>query len=232
MLIDSKENKQKILQHFLNACVFAGWNQKALEEAFEKSQIDIKFLPFIFENGALDVADFFIREIDNQMVEDTKDLDFTKMKIRDKIKTLVATRIKINAKYKPQVKQLVSFYLRPKNARHALKNAYKTADLMWKIAGDTSTDYNYYTKRITLAKIYIRVLYSFANDHSDNNQKTLDVLDREIEKVIQFATFKFKVKNRLNQTNEMLKKASQIKGDLLSDPKKFIKKLPFFRLHK
>jgi hypothetical protein len=39
MLIDSKINKQKILNHFLEICLFEGWSQKALEMAFVKSEI-------------------------------------------------------------------------------------------------------------------------------------------------------------------------------------------------
>lgn len=236
MLIDSPENKQKILNNFLEICLFEGWNQKALELAFIKSEIDVKFLPFIFENGCSDIANLFIRMIDNKMQEATINMDFGQMKIRDKIKNLVKIRLKINQEYKPQLQKLIHFYLHPKNINLAFKNAYKTADLMWKIAGDNATDFNFYTKRLILAKIYIRVLFSFVKDQSDNYQKTLDLLDKEIEKVMQFAAFKFKVKNRCNQTGEVLKKAKKIKNDFCQDstnwPKNFIKKLPFFRLYK
>jgi ubiquinone biosynthesis protein COQ9 len=232
MLIDSLDNKQKILQNFLETCLFEGWSQKALELAFTKSDIDIKFLPFIFENGCVEIADFFIRTIDQKMQEAAIGIDFKQMKIRDKIKNLVKIRLEINQQYKPQLQKLVHFYFQPKNASYAFKNSYKTADLMWKMAGDNSTDYNFYSKRIILAKIYIRVLFSFVKDESPNYQKTLDLLDREIEKVMQFAAFKFKVKNRCIKIGEMLKKSEQVRDDFRQDPKSFIKKLPFFRLYK
>ncbi len=232
MLIDSLENKQKILDHFLETCLFEGWNQKALEAAFLKSEIDIKFLPFIFENGCLDIADFFVRMIDAKMQKVTTGIDFGQMKIRDKIKNLVKIRLKINQEYKPQLQKLIHFYLHPKNIGLGLKNSYKTADLMWKIAGDNATDFNFYSKRIILTKVYIRVLFSFVKDESNNYQKTLDLLDKQIEKVMKFAAFKFKVKNRCDQGYKTLKKAEQIKKDFCQNPKNFIKKLPFFRLYK
>jgi ubiquinone biosynthesis protein COQ9 len=236
MLIDSPENKQKILDHFLETCLFEGWSQKALECAFLKAEIDVKFLPFIFENGCVDIANLFIKMIDSKMEEKSKDLDFEKMKIRDKIKNLVKVRLSINQEYKPQLQKLTHFYSHPKNIGLALKNSYKTADLMWKIAGDNATDFNFYSKRIILAKIYIRVLLSFVKDESEDYKKTLDLLDLQIDKVMRFAAFKFKVKNRCNQTGEMLKKAKEIKGEikteLYKNPKDFIKKLPFFRLYK
>ncbi len=236
MLIDSLANKQKILKHFLEICLFEGWNQKALELAFTHAKIDIKFLPFIFENSVADIADFFIRVLDKKMQEAAIGVDFGAMKIRDKIKTLVRIRLQINQEYKPQLQKLIHFYLHPKNMSCAFKNSYKTADLMWKLAGDSATDFNFYSKRIILAKIYIRVLFYFVKDESENYYKTLDFLDSQIEKVMQFTAFKFKVKNRCNQTGEMLKKAREIKGKIKTDfcqnPKSFIKKLPFFRLCK
>jgi ubiquinone biosynthesis protein COQ9 len=236
MLIDSPTNKQKILNHFLETCLLEGWSQKALELAFVKAEIDVKFLPFIFENGCVDIADFFIKTIDNKMQEASMELDFGKMKIRDKIKNLVKIRLKINQECRPQLQKLIHFYLHPKNIGFAFKNSYKAADLMWKIAGDNATDFNFYSKRIILAKIYIRVLLCFVKDQSENYQKTLDLLDNQIEKVIRFAAFKFKVKNRCTQSVGVLKKTTEIKekikNDLLQNPKNFIKKLPFFRLYK
>jgi ubiquinone biosynthesis protein COQ9 len=232
MLVDSVENKQKILDNFLEICLFEGWSQKTLELAFIKAEIDVKFLPFVFENGCVDIANLFVETIDAKMQENALGFDFTQMKIRDKIKTLVKIRLEINQKYKPQLQKLIHFYLHPKNTLLAFKTSYKAADLMWKIAGDNATDFNFYSKRIILAKIYIRVLLCFVKDNSDNNYRTLALLESQIEKVMQFAAFKFKVKNRCNQTGKMLEKVKEIKDDFCQNPKKFVKKLPFFRLYK
>ena len=232
MLIDSIENKQKILDHFLELCVFEGWNEKTLKQSLIKAEIDVKFLPFIFENGCLDVAKFFVTKIDLEMEKEVENIDFTEMKIRDKIKNLVKTRLKINQEFKPQLAKLVQFCLQPKNIGFAFKSAYKTADLIWRIAGDSATDFNFYSKRLILAKIYIRVLLCFIKDDSTNHQKTLDLLDRQIEKVMSFASFKFKVKDNITTATNCFKKTSQIKQDCCNNPKDFIKKLPFFRLFK
>ena len=232
MLIDSTENKQKILQYFLELCTFEGWGDDALRQAFVKAEIDVKFLPFVFEKGCIDVADFFVRQIDEEMQKNCSGIDFSQMKIRDKIKNLVKIRLKINQKYQAQIRCLIAFYLKPSHIRFALENSYKTADLMWNLAGDNATDFNFYSKRLILAKIYIRVLLCFAKDKSENYQKTLDLLDKEIEKVMQFASFKFKVKSNFAKAGDVAKKASQIKNDFCQNPKDFIKKLPFFRLYK
>ena len=247
MLFDSIENKQKILYNFLDICIFEGWCQKALEQSLIKAEIDVKFSSFIFENGCLDVANFFIQTIDEKMQQEAKSLDFSQMKIRDKIKNLVKIRLQINQQYKPQIQKLIHFYLHPKNIGCAFENSYKVADLMWKMIGDNATDFNFYSKRIILAKIYIRVLLCFAKDESVNHQKTFNLLDRQIEKVMQFSAFKSKVKNKLNKFKEGFQDFYQDHSSTNSsgaqgqsgfnskakfDPKSFIKKLPFIRLYK
>jgi len=232
MLIDSIQNKQKILDQFLELCIFEGWNENTLKKALIKAEIDIKFLPFIFENGCLDLTDFFIKEIDKKMQKEVEYIDFNEIKIRDKIKTLVKIRLKINQEFKPQLQKLVQFCFNPKNISFAFNNSYKTADLMWRIAGDNATDFNFYSKRLILAKIYIRVLLCFVKDDSANHQKTLDLLDRQIEKVMSFASFKLKVKDNIAKATNCFNQTSKIKKDLCDNPKNFIKKLPFFRLFK
>jgi ubiquinone biosynthesis protein COQ9 len=232
MLIDSTHNKQKILQHFLEICIFEGWNENALKQSMIKAEIDIKFLPFIFENGCIDLTKFFIEQVDKKMQKEVEDINFSEIKIRDKIKTLIKARLKINQEFKPQLQKLIQFYFTPQNICLAFKSSYKTADLIWTISGDNSTDFNFYSKRLILAKIYIRVLLCFIKDNSTNNQKTINLLDQQIEKVMNFAAFKFKVRNNFWQAKKCFDKTSQIKQDLCNSPRDFIKKLPFIRLFK
>lgn len=217
MLIDSVENQQKILHHFLELCCLEGWSSKTLEAAFVKADIDVKFVNLIFANGASDVADLFVRNIDEKMIREVEKIDLSQMKISDKIKALIKIRLNLNLPYQQQIKKLISFYSQPSNAIYGFKNIYHSADLMWKLIGDNATDFNFYSKRIILSKVYIRVLFCFARDDSANHQKTFDLLDSQIKKVVQFTAFKFKLKNSINK---------------ISNPKDFIKKLPFFRLYK
>ncbi len=62
MILDSVENKRKILQNFLKIAAFEGWGEATLDKAFELSQIDPKFKNLIFETGCLDLIEFYIVE--------------------------------------------------------------------------------------------------------------------------------------------------------------------------
>ena len=69
MIIDSIANKRKILSKFLEICVFEGWGDEAVRKAVIECGFEEKWANLIFENGAMDIADFFIKENDRLMVE-------------------------------------------------------------------------------------------------------------------------------------------------------------------
>ena len=85
--------------------------------------------------------------------------------------------------------------LKPNSILGANKILFKIADEIWFLAGDKSTDYNYYTKRIILMKIYAITFSFFVFDDSKNLEKTKKFLDKEINLVLKFGSLKKKLKN-------------------------------------
>ena len=83
----------------------------------------------------------------------------------------------------------------PFNAGLALKLLYKTVDAMWYAAGDTSTDFNFYTKRATLAGVYSSTLLYWLNDRSAGGEATWGFLDRRIDDVMKIEKLKSQVKS-------------------------------------
>jgi ubiquinone biosynthesis protein COQ9 len=67
-----------------------------------------------------------------------------------------------------------------------LRLGWNSADAMWRLAGDTATDYSHYTKRTILAGLYAATLAIFVGDESDGKAETLAFLDRRIEGVMRF----------------------------------------------
>jgi ubiquinone biosynthesis protein COQ9 len=61
---------------------------------------------------------------------------------------------------------------------------------MWRIAGDTSTDFNHYTKRMTLGAVYGSTLLVWLDDQSEGWSETAAFLDRRIDQVMRFEKFK------------------------------------------
>ncbi len=243
MLIDSVENKRKILKNFLEIVAVSGWNKSSLHEALKKSSIDHKFLPLIFPNNLLDLADFYVEE-NNEILQQkiAKITDFDHQKIRDKIRFCLYQRFVLEQKNKSAISALSHYYFDPKNLFNfevgfrpkiqALKNCFKIADEIWRLINDQSTDFNFYTKRLTLAKIILQTIPVFLKDEDSELSKTKKFIDSKIEKVMQFEKLKFKTKEAGTNLVNFLQSSLLNSDSSFKKPSQIIKNLPFIRLFK
>ncbi len=241
MLLNSNETKERILSEFLSICSFDGWNKEALTKAIVHCGIEEKFSPLIFENGCLDLAEFYIESYNQKAAKKISHIeDFKSQKIRDKIRLALYARFEVEEHNRLALQRLISFYLDPKNFTsvengprpmfQGLKNCYKVADFIWSNIGDQSTDFNFYTKRLTLAKIILRSVSVFVKDDSDNFANTKNFIDLEIEKVMKFESYKARVKKISNFAKKSVCHVFLHENGTLKSPKEIIKNLPFFRL--
>jgi ubiquinone biosynthesis protein COQ9 len=106
-----------------------------------------------------------------------------------------------------------------------MRNCFKIADFIWREIRDQSTDFNFYTKRLTLAKIILRSLLVFVKDDSENFTKTKNFIDSQIANVMKFEKRKMQVK-------KIVTAAFLNENGGLKSPKEIVKNLPFFRLIK
>jgi len=241
VILDSVETKHRILAEFLPICSFDGWTKEAVLKAMNNCGISENFFNLIFENGCVDLAEFYIESQNQKSAEEIAKIDnFHSKKIRDKIRLSLYERFEVEETNKVVLQRLINFYLNPKNFTsfevgsrpmiQGLKTSFKIADSIWTNIGDQSTDFNFYTKRLTLGKIIFRSLLIFVKDESADFAKTRSFIDSEIEKVMEFE----KRKAKLKKVSVVAKKACgefflDEKGSLKS-PKEIIKNLPFFRL--
>src|SRR5262249_29371174 len=112
------------------------------------------------------------------------------LKIRDRIKLAVRTRIEQTVGGKESVRRGLAMLAFPFNTPLAARLVYRTVDAIWYAAGDTSTDFNFYTKRATLAGVYSSTLLCWLNDRSEGNEETWSFLDRRIDDVMRFEKWK------------------------------------------
>ena len=75
------------------------------------------------------------------------------------------------------------------------KLGWRAADAMWRAAGDSTTDLNHYSKRITLSAVYASTLLVFVNDDSADHADSRAFLARRVEDVMRFEKTKAKFRN-------------------------------------
>lgn len=175
------------------AAAFDGWSAAAVAQAADQHGIDPNVAALAFSGGAMAMIAAWIASIDAAMARSFADGTLTAQPIRQRIRTLVRFRLEAIAGREEALRRAIAIMAMPQNAAQSLRLGWASADAMWRLAGDTATDYNHYTKRTLLAGIYAATLAIYVNDESEAKAETLAFLDRRIEGVMRFEKAKAKL---------------------------------------
>ena len=168
------------------AAVFDGWTEAAVNNAAQGQGVAPATARIAFPGGAMDMIAAWIESIDADMARALTAERLGNLPIRERIRALVQFRLDALAGREEALRRALSIMAMPQNAVQAARLGWHSADAMWRLAGDTSTDYNHYTKRVTLAGVYAATLLVFANDQSDGKAATTAFLARRIDGVMRF----------------------------------------------
>jgi ubiquinone biosynthesis protein COQ9 len=165
---------------------FDGWGETAIDNAATAEGLDPDVARLAFPGGAIDAIDAWFAAIDQQMVAALPAELLAPMKIRARIAGQVEARLAALAPDRESLRRALAILAMPQHALHAAKLGWRAADLMWRRAGDTATDYNHYTKRGILAGVYAATITVFLDDESDGHADTRAFLDRRIDGILKF----------------------------------------------
>lgn len=166
--------------------VFDGWGDEALNAAAEMADIDPAVARLAFKGGTMTMITAWIAATDAAMEAEFADGRLGNMPIRERIRLLVEFRLEHVAPLREALRRALAIQAMPQNVAATLKLGWQSADTMWRLAGDTATDYNHYTKRAILGSLYAATLAIFVEDESDDWEETRAFLARRIENVMQF----------------------------------------------
>jgi ubiquinone biosynthesis protein COQ9 len=170
--------------------VFDGWSAKAVDSAAAQLGIEPIQARLAMPKGQAAMIDLYIQEVDRALEAWFTPKRLANMKIREKIRALVWRRLEIMAPAREAVRRALAILAMPQNVPLALRIGWRTADLMWRIAGDTATDFNHYTKRMTLGAVYSSTLLVWLNDESEGWVETAAFLHRRIDDVMKIEKVK------------------------------------------
>ena len=170
--------------------VFDGWTAKAVESAAGQLGIDSAVARLAFPKDQAGMIDAYIAAVDAAMAAHFTPQVIGALKVRERIRELVWFRLQAMGPAREAVRAGLSILAMPQNAMKGLSIGWRGADLMWRIAGDTSTDFNHYTKRLTLSALYAATLLAWLDDRSEGWTDTSAFLDRRIADVMRFEKWK------------------------------------------
>jgi ubiquinone biosynthesis protein COQ9 len=170
--------------------VFDGWTRRAVDSAAAQLGIDSVQARLAMPKSQAAMIDLYIQEVDRSLEAWAMLERLETMKIRGKIRALVWRRLEIMGPAREAVRRALAILAMPQNVPLALRIAWRTADRLWRIAGDTSTDFNHYTKRMTLGAVYGSTLLVWLDDESDKWSETAAFLDRRIDDAMRIEKYK------------------------------------------
>lgn len=182
--------REQILAVALQHAGDVGWG-KAFERALEEEDGDIGILAF---GSTKDLVLHFFADGDRRMLEVLAGANLEEMRVRDKIRFAVKSRLEVDLAYREAVRRAISFLSLPRLLPAEVSALYGSADAMWRGIGDKSVDFNFYSKRSILAMIHGSTTLFWLDDNSEGREATWKFLDRRIEVVMSFEGLKSKVR--------------------------------------
>jgi len=194
--MDDQTAREAVLAAALPHAAFDGFTDSVLQKA--AMEAGVKDVARLFENGPISLVEFYSTWADAQMEAKLAATDLKAMKIRARIAAAVKARLSVLAPHKEAARRAAALLSLPMHAALGARLVYRTVDAMWRAAGDTSTDFNFYTKRGILAGVYGSTAMRWFNDAGEDEKATDEFLAARIENVMQFEKFKAKAKEALS----------------------------------
>jgi ubiquinone biosynthesis protein COQ9 len=173
---------------------FDGWNHRGLDAAAAVLGVPPERARLAFPGGGVQMIDAWFASIDRGMAAKLTPEALAAMKIRERITALIEARVDMIAPHREALRRALAVLALPQNVAAATRLGWRAADRMWRLAGDSATDFAHYTKRLTLAAVYGATLLALLDDEGEDLAETRAFLRRRIDDVMRFERLKARIK--------------------------------------
>jgi ubiquinone biosynthesis protein COQ9 len=189
MLNLTKLEKERILKYFYKNYQNINFDNIDKDDFFKKNT-RLNF--FEKEELLLAVSSLVFEDLDKNFLKKTKSNINKITKTNDKISFLLNKRFQLEVRNKNLIKKIFIHLIRNNNSKKALNYIYYVADIIWKISSDRSVDFNYYTKRLILSSVYLKILILiFYRDNLTEKDIELEI-QKSLEHIKLVSQFKIK----------------------------------------
>lgn len=180
--------RDKIMLATLDQVPFDGVSNRSLKDGVSSAGYKPSMSLRAFPGGVRDLVEHFSDWSNRQMLIEAEKLDLSKTGIREKIHAHIKARFKIYTPHKEAVRRLSSWLVLPQNAGLATNLTWNVSSTIWYAVGDTSSDWNYYSKRALLAAALSATLLYWLSDEGNEESdypETWAFLDRRLNGIVQ-----------------------------------------------
>ena len=188
------ELRPRLVAAMLPDVPFDGWTALARDAAAYAQGVDRDIAAMALPDSAA-MVDAYIAHADTLMVASIGDV--SGLKVRDRIRLALRSRLEAASADREAVRRALAVLAQPQHAGLAARSLWRTADTMWRAAGDTATDFNHYSKRAILGAVYSASLLYWLDDDSDDHEATWAFIDRRIDSIMKFEKTKASAKKAM-----------------------------------
>ena len=144
------------------------------------------------EELILAVSNLFFEDLDKNFLNETKAYINKIKKTNEKISFLLNKRFQTEKKNKDLIKKIFIHLIKNNNSNKVLNYIYSVADTMWKYSNDRSVDFNYYTKRLILSSVYLKILILIFYRENLTDKDIDNEILKSLEHIKSISQFKIK----------------------------------------
>lgn len=179
---------------------FDGWSRTALHNAAADLGIDPAVADLAFPRGAIQMIACAASAADAAMLAAAATAEFAALPVRERIAGAIRLRLTHELPHRDSVRRAATLLALPHHAPAAARLIWRTADAIWRAAGDTSTDFAHYTKRASVSAVYAATLAYWLGDDSPDCADSWAFLQRRIDAVMRFHRWQAQRRQRAPQS--------------------------------
>ncbi|QIE57478.1 COQ9 family protein [Pikeienuella piscinae] len=197
-----EQTRAALLEAALVHAPFDGWTDATWRAALADTGIDEATARAAAPRRGFDLAVAFHKAGDEEMKRLAAETDLSALRYSERVAKLIRIRLEVAEMHREAVRRGATLFSLPMNAAEGARLIWGTADAVWSALGDTSEDFNWYSKRAILSGVYSSTLLYWLGDQSEGHERTWAFLDRRISDVMRFE--KAKAQARKNPLTRVL----------------------------
>jgi ubiquinone biosynthesis protein COQ9 len=191
---DDDRRRDALIEAILPDVPFDGWSNATIATAGQRIGIDDAEIAALLPDGSRDAVAAFSRWADRKMLAALDEVPLEAMKVRERVATAVRARLTALEPHREAVRRALALLALPQNVPLGARLLYDTVDAIWYAAGDTATDFNFYTKRGLLAGVLASTTLYWLDDRSAGAEATHGFLERRLGDVMQIPRLSAKLR--------------------------------------
>lgn len=182
--------RDALLDQVLRIVPFEGWTDAALEEAARGAGLPDGAGALFFPDGAVGAIRHWNQRTVEAVEQGLAARALGNMGVTARVREGALLALQQIGPNEPAMRRALSRLALPDAGTEGARQLWAVADAIWRGVGDTSTDFNHYTKRAVLSGVLAASVVAWLNDTDADKAEAKAFLDRRLEDVMRFERVK------------------------------------------